>query len=144
MSLKGLFSSTLAGTENWQIEQGGPGGEGFYTSTAQMRNCTGILVVANANSGTIVWPSGAGIVNAYSTIVFTVASVSATLNLPATPLDGQIVELINGSAGAFTQLTFAQTDGSTLVGTATTGALAIGASAEWRYAASNNTWYRVR
>lgn len=144
MSLKGLFSALLNGTEAWQLEVGGGGGEGFYTTVAQMRNTTGVLTVTNAATGTITWPSGAGILNLFSTLIFLIASVSATQNLPATPIDGQIIEVVNGSAGAFTQLTFATTDGSTIVGPATAGALAVGGSVEFRYALATNTWYRVR
>ncbi len=66
------------------------------------------------------------------------------MNLPPLPYDGEIFEIINGSGGAFTQCTVAATDGATIVNTATTGALAAGASTEWRYVLATTSWYRMR
>jgi hypothetical protein len=77
-------------------------------------------------------------------VIWTAASTSATLALPPNPMDGTMLEVVNASGGAFTQMTVTVSDGSTLVGPATTGALANGASVEWQYVRSTTSWYRMR
>jgi len=134
-----LTSRNLIGTETWQIALGGPGGTSQFTNVAQMRNATGVTTTAQT-SGTL-----SSLTNTTaSTLIFTAASASTIVNLPATPWDGEIFEIVNGSVGTFTQCTVNVTDGSTLVGTTTTGALTAGTSAEWRYVLSTNSWYRIR
>lgn len=149
MALPGLIPTTLNGLETLQVGMGPSlgGGEGMEVTTGQMTNTTRGFTT-NVTSGTIQWPVPPGFVNAnnvaqYSTIVFTAASVSATLNLPPFPFDGQVVEIINGSGSAFTALTPATTDGSTLVNTGTY-ALAAGGSAQLYYLKVTNSWYRMR
>lgn len=137
--ISGLTSRTLGGLEAWSVGVGGPGGPSFFVTSAQMRNSQGVGTTATT-SGTITSAASTSV----ASLVFTTASVSATVNLPPTPYDGEIFEIINGTAGAFTQCTVAVTDGSTIVGAATTGALAASASAEWRYVLSTNSWYRMR
>ncbi len=133
-----ITSRTLTGLETWQAGTGGPGGPSIFVTSGQIRNSQGVSTTAQT-TGTL-----SGLTNVVASLVFTTASVSTTVNLPALPFDGEIFEIINGTAGAFTQCTVAQTDGSTIVGTTTTGALAAGASAEWRYVLSTNSWYRMR
>ncbi len=134
-----ITSRTLTGSETWSIASGGPGGTSFFTTTAQMRNSTGVITTA-LTSGTLSTLTN----TTASTVISTVASVSLTVNLPATPWDGEIFEWCNGTAGAFTAGTIAVTDGSTIVGSTATGALAASASVEYRYVQSTNSWYKVR
>lgn len=134
----GLTSRTLTGNEAWPVGIGGPQGPSIFVTTAQIRNSQGPTTTAST-SGTL-----STLTTSTASLVFTAASVSTTVNLPATPYDGEIFEVINGSGGAFTQCTVAATDGSTIVNGATTGALAAGASAEWRYVLSTTSWYRMR
>jgi len=134
-----LTSRNLLGSEVVVVELGGPGGGSQFVTIAQLRNATGVATTAQT-SGTL-----SSLTNTTaSTLVFTAASASTIVNLPATPWDGEIFEIVNGSVGTFTQCTVNVTDGSTLVGLTTTGALTAGTSAEWRYVLSTNSWYRIR
>jgi hypothetical protein len=136
--IQNLSTSTLTGNEAWVAGIGGPQGPvSFFLTTAQMRNSTGILTTATT-SGTIVTTTNT------SNLVFTTAAAGVTVDLPPNPYDGEIFEVVNGSAGAFTGTNVvASTDGST-VNAATIGTLGANASKEWRYAASTNTWYLMR
>lgn len=133
-----LTSRSLTGLETWQVGTGGPGGPSIFVTAAQMRNSQG-PATTSTTSGTIT-----GLTTSVASLVFTAASASATVNLPPTPWDGEIFEIINGSGGAFTQCTVATTDGSSIVNGATTSTLPAGSSTEWRYVLSTNTWYRMR
>jgi len=133
----GLTSRTLSGNEAWQAGEG-IGGSSFFLTSGQIRNSQGVATTA-VTSGTL-----STITNTTGSVIFTAASVSTTVNLPTLPWDGEIMEIVNGSAGAFTQCTVAATDGSTIVNGAVTGALGTGTSAEWRYVLSTNSWYKMR
>jgi hypothetical protein len=102
-----------------------------------IRNTTGYQLTAST-TGTVAMTAAA------NRLIFTAASVSATVNLPPSPPDGEMVEIVNGASGAFTQCTVATTDSSTLQGTATTGTLAAAGSVEWQYTAASKIWYRIR
>jgi len=134
-----LTSRTLTGSEVVVAEIGGPGGGSLFVTTAQIRNATGVVTTA-LTTGTLSTLTN----TSASTLISTVASVSLTVNLPATPWDGEIFEWCNGTAGAFTAGTVAVTDGSTIVGTTAVGALAASASVEYRYVQATNSWYKVR
>src|SRR5712664_2515848 len=134
-----LTSRTLTGSEVVVATLGGPGGSSIFVPMAEMRNATGVVTTALTTGTLSTLTNTTG-----STLISTVASVSLTVNLPATPWDGQIFEWCNGTAGAFTAGTVAVTDGSTIVGTTATGALAASASVEYRYVQSTNSWYKVR
>lgn len=136
-----LTSRSLTGLETWQVGTGGPGGPSIFATMAQVRNATGVATTA-LTSGTLSTLTN----TTASTLISTTASVSLTVNLPATPWDGEIFEWVNGSTigAAFTAGTVAVTDGSTILNGTTTGAMTAGTSAEWRYALSTNTWYKIR
>ena len=133
----GLTSRSLSGNEAWQVGEG-IGGPSFFLTTAQMRNSQGVSTTA-LTSGTL-----STLTTVTGSLISTAASVSLTVNLPATPYDGEIFEWVNGSGGAFTAGTAAITDGATAVNFGTIGALAAGASVEYRYVLSTNSWYRIR
>ncbi|MBA0089297.1 MAG: hypothetical protein HRJ53_30265 [Acidobacteria bacterium Pan2503] len=137
--ISGLASQSLTGNESWVVSVGGPQGTpGFYVTAAQFRNSTGVLTTA-VTSGTITTTTTIG------ALIFTAAAAGVTVNLPPTPFDGQIFEVVNGTAAsAFTGTNIvAVTDGSTIVGNSI-GTLAAGASKEWRYVLATNTWYAMR
>jgi hypothetical protein len=134
-----LTSRTLTGLETWQAGLGGPGGTSQFITTGQIRNSQGVITTAQT-SGTLT----PVVTSVTASIIYTAASVSTTIQLPPLPFDGEIFEIVNGSAGAFTQCTVTTTDGSSLQGATTTGALAAAASTEWRYVLSTNTWYKLR
>jgi len=93
-----LTSRTLNGNEVIVVELGGPGGGSQFATIAQLRNATGVITTAQT-SGTLSTLTN----TTASTLVFTAASVSTIVNLPATPWDGEIFEIVNGSVGTFTQ-----------------------------------------
>lgn len=134
-----ITSRSLTGSEVVSMATGGPGGPSIFVPSAQLRNSTGVATTA-LTTGTL-----STLTNTFgSTLISTTASVSLTVNLPANPWDGEIFEWVNGTAGAFTAGTIAVTDGSTIVGSTATGALAASASVEFRYVLSTNSWYKVR
>ena len=133
-----LTNRSMSGLETWSVSQGGPGGPSIFTTSGQMRNSQGVTTTA-LTSGTL-----ATLTTTTASLVSTAASVSLTVNLPATPFDGEIFEWVNGSGGAFTAGTIAVTDGSTTVNFGTIGALAAGSSVEYRYVLSTTSWYRIR
>ena len=132
-----LASRTLTGNEVVVAAIGGPGGPSQFVPIAEFRNAQGVTTTS-ATTGTVTMPITS------ATLISTAASVSVTVNLPATPYDGQIFEWVNGSAGAFTAGTVAVTDGSTIQGSSAAGTLAAAASIEFRYVQSTNTWYKIR
>jgi hypothetical protein len=134
-----IGSRTLTGNEAIVAAQGGPGGTSMFVTASQMRNSTGVTTTTTV-TGTFP------LTTATSSLVSTVAATGAmVVQLPPSPYDGQIFEWVNGAAGPFTTgNTVATTDGSTIQGANTTGALAAAASIEFRYALSTNTWYKVR
>ena|SRR5258708_666174 len=133
-----ITNRSISGTSTLDVSVGGPGGQIQTTTVAQLRNAQGVATTA-VTSGTL-----AGTTTSTATLIFTTASVSTTVNLPPLPFDGEIFEIVNGTAGAFTQCTVAVTDGSTIVGAATTGALAASGSVEYRYVLATNSWYKER
>jgi hypothetical protein len=110
-----------------------------YVTINQVRNTTGYLL-SPAITGTVSLTS-----NTNRAIFNTATLGTVTLNLPPNPPDGQMAEVVNGTGAAFTTgVTVATTDGSTLVGAASTGALAASGSVEWQYTAPSKIWYRLR
>ena len=100
------------------------------TTSSQLSTATTGTVVANALANRFIFNGS--------------APGTVTVDGPATPPDGSMIEIVNGSAGAATAITFATTDSSTIVGTAACGALTVGGSCEFMYIRSNTTWYRLR
>lgn len=137
-----ITNRSISGTATLDTSVGGPGGQIQVTTVSQLRNTRGVTTTA-LTSGTL-----STLNTSTAALISTAASVSLTVNLPARPFDGEIFEWINGTAGtAFTAGTVAVTDGSTIAGGATptaAGTVAAGASVEWCYVLSTNTWYRIR
>jgi hypothetical protein len=83
-----------------------------------------------------------------SRYIITAQPSAATISLPASPVpDGDMVEIVNGTASAFATntVTLAPNTGQTLVGgSITLTTLGAGASVELQYSLANNTWYRLR
>jgi hypothetical protein len=132
-----LTSQTLTGNEVILL-QVGIGGTGFYAPTSQMRNSQGVQTTALA--------SGALTVPVTTATLITTAQVTGALAItaPATPWDGEIFELVNGSGSNNTAtVTFTAATGQTVNG----GAVATQAnqtSAEWRFVLASTTWFRLR
>lgn len=136
----GLTSRSLSGTEAWQVGQG-IGGASFFVTSGQMRSSQGVITTSQV-TGTL----SPALTNVTATLISTAAATGAmVVQLPTVPWDGEIFEWVNGAAGAFTTgNTVVTTDGSTIQGANTTGALAAATSIEFRYVLSSNIWYRVR
>jgi hypothetical protein len=137
-----LNSLTLTGNEAWSIAVGGPGGPSIFTTVSQIRNTTGYVTIAGASvTGTVTIP-----VNVNRYIITTQPSV-ATIQLPSAPFDGQMAEVVNGTASAFSTnaVTLNPNTGQTLIGgNITLTTLAAGSSVEVQYSLANTTWYRLR
>ncbi len=148
--ISNLSPTSFSGGETVVMAALGPGSEGEYITSGMLRNTTGGFI-QSATSGTLTWPvpalGGGYTVGAssapYSTIVYTGTTPTVTQNLPATPFDGQVVELVAGTGGTLT-ITTAVTDGSTQVNGLSAAALTAGVSAQMYYLKSTNSWYRMR
>lgn len=136
-----LSFRSLTGNEIITAELG-IGGGSFFLPVSEARNAQGVLNNA-VTTGTLTMTTGT------ASLIFTAASGGAqTINMPPTPWDGEIFEICNGTAAAFTTgSVVAATDGASFAGGATPtaiGALAAGTSIEWRFVQATNTWYRMR
>jgi hypothetical protein len=134
-----LGSRTLTGNEVVQVAVGGPGGTSIFVPVSQLRG--GVTAALTSQATGTLTPV---MTNAQGLLISTTASTSLTVQLPLNPYDGQAFVWTNGSAGAFTAGTIAAADGSTIVGTTAAGTLAVGASIQFVYILSTNTWYKVR
>ena len=136
-----LTNRSMTGNEVVVVAQGGPGGPSIFASTAQMKNAS-IPQILAATTGPNTIPITS------SSVFLTGAIGTITLNLPASPYDGQIVQFINATGTLFAgTATVATTDGSTIVNGATgsvVSTLASGASVEYQYVLSTNSWYKIR
>jgi hypothetical protein len=134
-----LGSRSLTGNEVVQVAVGGPGGTSIFVPTAQLRGGSNPVTTAQT-TGTL----SPVLTNAVGLLVSTAASTSVTVQLPPQPYDGQAFVWVNGSAGAFTAGTLATADGSAIQGSTAAGTLAAGASVQYVYVLSTNTWYKAR
>ena len=135
----GLGSRSLTGNEVVQVAIGGPGGTSIFVPVSQLRG-SATPVLTSQTTGTLT----PVVTNAQGLLISTAASTSLNVQLPLQPYDGQAFVWTNGSAGAFSAGTVATNDGSTIVGTTAAGTLAVGASIQFVYILSTNTWYKVR
>ena len=134
-----LGSRSLTGNEVVEVAVGGPGGTAIFVPTAQLRGGSNPVTTAQT-TGTL----SPVLTNAVGLLVSTAASTSVTVQLPPQPYDGQAFVWVNGSAGAFTAGTLATADGSAIQGSTAAGTLAAGASVQYVYVLSTNTWYKAR
>ena len=134
-----LANRNLSGNEVIVAAQGGPGGPSIFVPTSQLRGGSNPVTTAST-TGTL----SPALTNTTGLLVSTTASTSLTVQLPATPWDGQAFVWVNGSAGAFTAGTIATTDGSTIVGSTAAGTLAAGSSIQYVYVLATNSWYKAR
>lgn len=132
-----IMPTSWTGNEVFTIELG-PGGTGLFINLAQVRNATAGVTTTTA-TGTFTST------NLMNRVIYTAAlSGAVTHNTPTNPFDGEMMEIVNGTGLAFTQtITFTAT-GTQTVNSGALATLAAGASGEWQYIASTNTWYRIR
>jgi hypothetical protein len=137
-----LTLPNLTGNETMECSIGGQQGTSAFIVMNTVRNTTGYVAIAGASvTGTVTIPAGC---NRY--IITSQPSV-ATIQLPTAPSDGQMCEVVNGTAAAFATnaVTVNVAAGPTLVGGAVTvTTLAAGASVEFQYSLALNTWFRLR
>lgn len=135
----GIFITNMTGLEQINVINAGP--QITTITTGVMRNTTGYLISTTA-TGTAT-PTPTSLANNYYLTAALTGPV--TINLPASPPDGQLFSVVNGTGSAFTQtITVAATDGSTIANGATAVNLAAAASEEWQYTVSSRIWYRQR
>ena len=127
-------------TGNEIITLAGTGPQIQSVNLNQVRNATGYALVA---AGTTV---ATQLTNAQDNVITTGAITTWNVNLPLAPGDGQQVN-ISCSGGTATTLNVAATlpTGVAIVGTANPTCTSGGTTgAEYTYALSTNTWYRIR
>lgn len=112
---------------------GGSGGSSFPT---QQDHTTGATVTVT-NQTTDIWLA----VNPASTLS------TLTITLPATPVDGQKIEISFGgtltSGDVVTALTVSPNTGHTLLQASSPSSVAAGETISYRYKSSNSKWYRL-
>lgn len=106
-----------------------------------LRNSTGYVTTTVSGSTTI--PS------TINRFIITAQPSAATLTLPATSSipDGQMIEVVNGTASAFATnaVSIAPNSGQTIVGgNVSITTLAAKSSVELQFSAGNTTWYQLR
>lgn len=135
-----LTTTTFSGNETWTVAVGGIGGQSQSVTMGQVRNSTGYTL--NPVAGSLTIP------NNTNRFIITAQPAVATISLPLSPVfDGQMIEVVNGTASAFAAnaVTVQPSAGQTLIGgNVTITTLAAGASTEFQYSLSNNTWYKLR
>jgi hypothetical protein len=135
-----LSSLTLTGNEVVTAEIGGPGGGSLFVPVSQLRNAQGVRT-SPGGAINITLPD-----NNAATIIYVAAITGAsTVTAPPAPWDGQIFEIVNGTAATANTgtVTFTANTGQTVINGAV-AALAAASSAEWRYNLATTTWYRIR
>ena len=133
-----IISYTLTGNEVIVAAVGGPGGSSIFIPTGQLRGTIGYLSSA-AVSGTI------NLTNNQNRLVNTaVISGALTVNTPATPYDGENLEIINAASGANTATVTLTASGSQTVVSGAVATQAQNSSAEWMYILATTTWVRLR
>jgi len=137
-----LVQQNLSGNEVLNVEIGGPGGGGIFTSVNALRNATGYLIVGFGSTVNTIVPATA------SKVIPNGAITTWNITLPTSPYDGQTVAVACPAATATTVTVSATLPASvTIVGTAFTTCVAGGAAAntaEWIYSTSANIWYRIQ
>jgi hypothetical protein len=108
----------------------------------QIRNATGILVIP---AGTTV---NTVLTTATAKLVSSGAITTWNITLPASPFDGETVEVACPGGTATVAVSAAAVPaGTTIVGTAFTACTSGGAAAntgEYIYSIANNNWYRIQ
>jgi hypothetical protein len=137
-----VVTPNLSGNEVMICSLGGPGATSIFVGMNTIRNSTGYVTVAGASvTGTYQIPAGV------NRLIITSQPSVATIQLPLSPTDGGMCEIVNGTASAFATnaVTVNVAAGPTLVGGAVTiTTLGAGASVEFQYSLALNTWYRIR
>ena len=127
----------LTGDESWVASIGGPQGNSIFLTVSELRNTTGYRNIVQT-TGTIQATTGA------ARYFFGAALTGPiVLTTPAQPFDGEMLEVINATALAFTQtITLTANTGQTVNAGAVT--VLTASSAEWQYILPSLTWFRVR
>lgn len=133
-----LTSTTLTGNETWSVGLGGPQGPSIFVTSAQIRNSQGIQITS-ATSGTL------SLSNTVASLIKSTAITGAfTVNTPAVPWDGQILEIVNGTASNDSANTTLTASTGQTVNSGTITNQGAGSSKEWRYSQTTTTWYLLR
>jgi hypothetical protein len=117
---------------------GGLGGGQAQININQIRNATGYQL-SSLTSGALTLPTSTN-----RLILTAVVSGALAVTTPASPFDGEMVEIVNGSGSAFTATVTLTANSGQTVNSGAVATLAANASAEWQYVSSTTTWYRLR
>lgn len=136
-----LVQQNLTGNEVLNVEIGGPGGGGIFTTVNAMRNATGYLLVPTGGTVNTTVPTTA------SKVLATGAITTWNITFPTVPYDGQAVAVACPGGTSTVAMSATLPSGVTIVGTAFTACTAGGAAAntaEWIYSTAANVWYRIQ
>lgn len=136
-----LITQNLTGNEIIEFTVGGPGGTYGNTTINALRNAQGYLTVAAGTTVNTTVPATA------SRVIATGAITTWNITLPTSPYDGEVVEVACPGGSATVAMTATLPTGVVIVGTAFTACTSggVGANtAEWQYAKTPNTWYRIQ
>jgi len=131
----------LTGNECWNAGNGPGGPSAGFVCAYATRGTIGTVLNNGANPVTMN-------MNQSNLVLTAQPAAAANITLPPSPVpDGMVVEIINGTTGAFATNVFSivPNTGQTLLGgNIALTTLAAGASKELRYSVTTNTWYPVR
>lgn len=150
-----LIQNTLTGSEAVLLQQGGPGGTGFFATTTALRDAADLALVGAGTTVTLtVSPN-------VKNLITTGAITTLNMSLPATPYNGQEVRLAC-AGGTITTLVISAYGGGTVNGLGATinpaltivganpttcTANTVSQTALFTYAASTTVspavWYRI-
>jgi hypothetical protein len=130
-----LILSTLAGTEYLTVDNGGP--RITTVPVNVVRNARSYAISA-ATSGTVSMTSSG------ANEILSGAVGTATVNLPASPADGFLAGVCNGTASAYSgTITVATTDSSTVVGSVSIVNLGASTCVQYQYTSGSAVWYKL-
>jgi hypothetical protein len=130
----------LTGNEIVRAELG-PGGTEFYTTVNALRNATGYIIVPTGTTVNTTVPTNAAKAMASGAIT------TWNVKLPTAPYDGQTVAITCPGGTSTVAVTATSPTGVAIVGTAFTSCTSGGSAAngaEFIYALTPNTWYRIQ
>lgn len=133
-----ITSVTLTGNEVVTGAQGGPGGSSLFIPVSQLRNASALRTFSGSGAQTYTALTTDSVLYWVGT-----APTTWTVTTPATPWDGQILQLATDTT-LTTLVTLTANTGQTLDTAYTSQTLTAKTSVEFMYSSSTTKWYQMR
>ena len=132
-----ITSTTLTGNEVIVAAIGGPGGSSLFVPISEMRNATALKLFSGAGT-----PTYTATTNDSTLYWVGAAPTSWTITTPATPWDGEILQ-IGTDTTLTTMVTLTANTGQTLSSTFSSQTVTANTAVEWQYNLANTSWKRI-